>query len=69
VNDLSEDVAQHISMAVVRRLVRQYDHHLIERVLALLETRRGITKPAGFFITVLRSESKRQVVERLACEY
>ena len=69
VNRLSGDSGLHISIAAVRRLVSQYEHALIEKALGLLETRRNITKPAGFFITVLRSESKRQVVERLVCEH
>ena len=62
VNRLSADPALHIGIAVVRRLVSQYDRALIDRTLSLLETRRNITKPAGFFITVLRSESKRHLV-------
>jgi hypothetical protein len=69
VNRMNADPALHIGMAVVRRLVSQYDRALIDRTLGLLESRRNIAKPAGFFITVLRSESKRQVVERFSCEY
>jgi hypothetical protein len=69
VNCLSGDPALHIGIAIVRRLVSQYDRVLIDRTLGLLENRRNIAKPAGFFITVLRSESKRQVVERLQGEH
>jgi hypothetical protein len=65
VNRLSADPALHIGVAVVRRLVSQYDRALIDRTLALLETRRNIAKPAGFFITVLRSESKRHLIDKV----
>ncbi|MEO8607209.1 MAG: bifunctional DNA primase/polymerase [Chloroflexota bacterium] len=62
VNRLSADPALHIGLAVVRRLVSQYDRVLIDRTLALLDARRNVAKPAGFFITVLRSESKRSLL-------
>ena len=65
VNRLSADPALHIGLAVVRRLVSQYDRALIDRTLALLESRRNIAKPAGFFITVLRSESKRHLIAKV----
>jgi len=59
VNRLSADPALHIGMAAARRLVSQYSRDLVETALRLLESRRNIAKPAGFFITVLRSEAKR----------
>lgn len=59
VNRRCADSALHISMAVSRKLVSRYDRACIEKTLRLLETRRDIAKPAGFFVTVLRSESKR----------
>jgi hypothetical protein len=59
INSFNADPNLHISLAVSRRLVSQYDRSLIEAALKLLGQRRNVTRPAGFFITVLRSESKR----------
>jgi hypothetical protein len=59
VNGLCADPALHISMAVSRKLVSRYNRASIEKALRLLAARRDIAKPAGFFVTVLRSEAKR----------
>ena len=59
VNGRCTDAALHISMAVSRKLVSRYNRACVEKALRLLEGRRDIAKPAGFFVTVLRSEAKR----------
>lgn len=59
VNCRSADPSLHISLTVARKLVSRYHRADIEKALRLLEARRNIAKPAGFFITVLRSEAKR----------
>jgi hypothetical protein len=46
-------------MVVSRKLVSRYNRASVEKALRLLEARRDIAKPAGFFVTVLRSEAKR----------
>ena len=65
VNCRSADPALHISLAVARKLVSRYNRADIEKALRLLEGRRNIAKPAGFFITVLRSEAKRAARDQL----
>jgi hypothetical protein len=62
VNRLTGDAGLHISIMTARRLVSQYDHALIDRTLHMLKARRNIARPAGFFVTVLRSESKRHLL-------
>jgi hypothetical protein len=59
VNRLCADPALHISMVVSRKLVSRYNRASVEKALRLLEARRDLAKPAGFFVTVLRSEAKR----------
>ncbi|MBZ0289834.1 MAG: hypothetical protein K8I30_19585 [Anaerolineae bacterium] len=59
VNRLTGDAALHIGIATARRLVSQYDRALIDQTLNILEARQNIARPAGFFVTVLRSESRR----------
>jgi hypothetical protein len=59
VNARSTDAALHISMVVARKLVSRYNRAGIEKAMRLMEARHNITKPAGFFITVLRADAKR----------
>jgi bifunctional DNA primase/polymerase-like protein len=61
INDRTPDPRQRISQATARRCVVTYGTTLVEQTLRLLQSRNNLTKPVGFFITVLRSESKRSL--------
>jgi hypothetical protein len=62
VNRRTDDAALHIGLASARKLVSQYDRALIDKTLGILESRANVSKPAGFFVTVLRSEAKRKTL-------
>jgi hypothetical protein len=47
-----------LSRANARRLIEQYGAAAVERGLNLMRGRHNITNPAGFIITLLRSEHK-----------
>jgi hypothetical protein len=59
INARTGDRQHHISQATARRCVVSYGVKGVESALRLLLSRRNIEKPAGFLISVLRSESKR----------
>ncbi len=58
INGLTSDPGQRISQATARRCVLTYGAQAVERVLRLVMRRRNLHKPAGFFVTALRSEAK-----------
>jgi Bifunctional DNA primase/polymerase, N-terminal len=58
INNLTSDRENRISQASARRAVFTYGTQAVESVLKRMARRRNLTKPAGFFMTVLRSESK-----------
>jgi hypothetical protein len=57
-NNRTPDPRQRISQATARRCVFKYGSKQVEQVLGLVQRRHNVIKPAGFFMTVLRSESK-----------
>jgi hypothetical protein len=61
INERSADPALHMSISTARKLVNRYDRKLIDYALNLLDKRHNLSKPVGFFVTVLRSESKRSL--------
>jgi hypothetical protein len=62
-NSRTSDLARHISRVAARRLVATYSAQAIDAALRLLAKRHNIDRPAGFFVTILRSESKRNLFQ------
>lgn len=58
-NQRTSDRKQRISQASARRAVFTYGTQAVENALKCLVGRRHILKPAGFFMTILRSEQRR----------
>jgi hypothetical protein len=57
-NDRASDPGQRISLASARRAVFTYGVKMVLWALGLTQHRHNVMKPVGFFMTVLRSESK-----------
>jgi hypothetical protein len=55
INARTPDRQNRISQASARRAVFTYGTYAVENALKTLSSRRNITKPAGFFMTILRS--------------
>jgi bifunctional DNA primase/polymerase-like protein len=58
INNRTPDPGNRISQASARRCVFTYGPKRVIWALGLMQSRHSVTKPAGFFMTVLRSESK-----------
>jgi hypothetical protein len=59
INQDTSDQANRISQASARRLVDMYGVEQVEQGLDIIGKRRAIINPAGFLVTWLRSESRR----------
>lgn len=59
INARTPDPQNHISQATARHCVVTYGTKAVESAVKLLLSRRNIVKPAGFFLTILRSENRK----------
>jgi hypothetical protein len=58
INSRTSEKAHRISLVTARRVIASYDPSLVERTLKRLARRSNLTKPVGFFMTLLRGEQK-----------